>query len=136
MGDYTRDVYEKKKADLLMERDRLEVAPVTASLANQRQRIQTLVDDWPKMTGDERKRMLALIFMEIRADHIDGKQLSVTFKPWPHWEPYVDAVLARKAATEPTGFVSTSERKTGVKHAEVVTARLVQDERGWLRLAG
>jgi hypothetical protein len=30
----------------------------------------------------------------------------------------------------------TSERKTGVKHAEVVTARLVQDERGWLRLAG
>jgi hypothetical protein len=31
---------------------------------------------------------------------------------------------------------STSERKTGVKHAEVVTARLVQDERGLLRLAG
>jgi hypothetical protein len=24
----------------------------------------------------------------------------------------------------------------GVKHADVVTARLVQDERGWLRLAG
>jgi len=24
----------------------------------------------------------------------------------------------------------------GVKHAEVVTAWLVQDERGWLRLAG
>ena len=23
----------------------------------------------------------------------------------------------------------------GVKHAEVITARLVQDERGWLRLA-
>lgn len=27
------------------------------------------------------------------------------------------------------------ERKTGVKRAEVVTPRLVQDERGWLRLA-
>ena len=52
-GDITRDVYEKRKADLLVERDRLEVAPVTASLAIQRQRIQTLVDDWPKMTGDE-----------------------------------------------------------------------------------
>jgi len=25
--------------------------------------------------------------------------------------------------------------RMGVKHAEVVTARLVQDERGWLRLA-
>jgi hypothetical protein len=24
----------------------------------------------------------------------------------------------------------------GVKRAEVITARLVQDERGWLRLAG
>jgi len=30
----------------------------------------------------------------------------------------------------------TSERKTVVKQAEVITARLVQDERGWLRLAG
>ena len=29
-----------------------------------------------------------------------------------------------------------TEWKTGVKHAEVVTARLAQDERGWLRLAG
>ena len=29
-----------------------------------------------------------------------------------------------------------SERKTGVKRAEVITARLVQDSRGWLRLAG
>ena len=28
------------------------------------------------------------------------------------------------------------KRKTGVKHAEVITARLVQDERGWLRRAG
>jgi hypothetical protein len=29
-----------------------------------------------------------------------------------------------------------SERKTGAKRAEVITLRLVQDERGWLRLAG
>jgi hypothetical protein len=29
-----------------------------------------------------------------------------------------------------------SERKTGVKHAEVITARVVQDARRWLRLAG
>src|SRR2546422_6956148 len=31
------------------------------------------------------------------------------------------------------GSELTSERKTGVKHAEVITARLVQNERGWLR---
>ena len=35
------------------------------------------------------------------------------------------------AAPAPTA----SERKTGVKRAEVITARLVQDERGWLRIA-
>jgi hypothetical protein len=29
-----------------------------------------------------------------------------------------------------------TERKTGVKRAEVIKARLLQDERGWLRLAG
>ena len=28
------------------------------------------------------------------------------------------------------------ERKTGINHAEAITARLVPDERGWLRLAG
>ena len=28
-----------------------------------------------------------------------------------------------------------TERKTGVKHAEVITVQLVQDARGWLRLA-
>ena len=59
------------------------------------------------------------------------------FRPKPIWEPYVEAVLARQRQEQDTLTpVTTSERKTGVKHAEVVTARLVQDERGWLRLAG
>ncbi len=31
---------------------------------------------------------------------------------------------------------ASTERKTGVKDAEVITAQLVQDERGWLQLAG
>jgi hypothetical protein len=35
-----------------------------------------------------------------------------------------------------TGLRAPTERKTGVKRADVITARLVQDERGWLRLAG
>jgi len=46
-------------------------------------------------TGDERKRMLQVTFGEIRANHVDGRLL-VTFKAVPHWEPYVEAVLARK----------------------------------------
>src|SRR5438093_12454398 len=48
-----------------------------------------------------------------------------------------NVVLAKKKATESASDpVSTSERKTGVKHAEVITTRLLQDEHGWLRLAG
>jgi hypothetical protein len=45
--------------------------------------------------------------------------VKVEFKPRPIREPLI-----------------TSERKTGVKRAEVITARLVQYERGWLRLTG
>ena len=48
--------------------------------------------------------------------------------PREGWRPYMKATL-----TAPRVL---SERKTGVKRAEVITARLVQDERGWLRLAG
>ena len=48
--------------------------------------------------------------------------------PREGWRPYMKATL-----TAPRVL---SERKTGVKHAEVITARLNQDERGWLRFAG
>jgi hypothetical protein len=49
----------------------------------------------------------------------------------------VEAVLARqRQGQDSPAPVTTSERKTGVKRAEVITARLVQDEGGWLRLAG
>jgi len=67
---------------------------------------------------------------------MDGK-LVVTFKPLPHFEPYVAAVLAKRAAAESgSNPVSTSERKTGLYVRDVETARLVRDERGWLRLVG
>ena len=63
--------------------------------------------------------------------------MNIEFRPKPIWEPYVEAVLARQRQEQATSpAVTSSERKTGVKHAEVITARLVQDERGWLRLAG
>jgi len=58
VGQYTREVYDRKRADLLIERDSLDVVPASVSLAIQRQRIQSVVDHWKEMTGDERKRML------------------------------------------------------------------------------
>lgn len=47
------------------------------------------------MTDEEKKRVLQMIFSEIRADHTaDG--LKTDFRPKPIWEPYVEAVLARQ----------------------------------------
>jgi hypothetical protein len=56
----------------------------------------------------------------------DGESKLVRREGW--WQPSLKAALE-------TPRVLT-ERKTGVKGAEVITARLVQEERGWLRLAG
>lgn len=46
-------------------------------------------------TDEEKKRVLQMIFTEIRADHTDDG-VKVEFKPRPIWEPYVEAVLARQ----------------------------------------
>jgi hypothetical protein len=136
LGDINKSEYVARRSDLFIEREQLEAQPAAASIALQRQRLESVVDDWPIMTDEEKKRVLQMLFSEIRADHTENG-LTIEFKAKPIWEPYVEAVLARQGQLvggPPT--VITSERKTGVKHAEVITARLVQDERGWLRLAG
>ena len=67
------------------------------------------------MTDEEKKRVLQMIFSEIRADHTaDG--LKIDFKPRAIWEPYLEAVLARqrqRQTSEDPPTVITSERKTG-----------------------
>jgi hypothetical protein len=88
--------------------------------------LSTLVDDWSLLASDERKALVAEIFEEITASELG----IVGFLPREAWKPYLLAVVPIEAAKVPT------ERKTGVKHAEVVTVRLARDERGWLRLAG
>src|SRR3989442_336761 len=135
-GDLSKSECLARRSALFIERDRLEAQPAGASIALQRQRLQSVVDDWPIMTDEEKKRVLQMIFSEIRADHT-ANGLSIGLKAKAIWEPYVEAVLARQRqvlSDPPT--VITSERKTGVKDAEVITVRLLQDERGWLRLAG
>ena len=126
--------YRNRKNDLLIERDQLEAEPAAASIAPQRQRIESIVEDWSVMTDEEKKRVLQMIFSEIRADQTEDG-LKIEFRPKPIWEPHLEAVLARqKQAPDRSGAVTTSERKTG--DAEVITTRLVQDERGWLQLGG
>ena len=73
----------------------------------------------------------------VGADFTEDQLQHPLTKALPHLEPYVEAVLARRRRqNRGSDPVSRSERKTGVKHTEVVTSQLVQDERGWLRLAG
>ena len=66
---------------------------------------------------EEKKRILQMIFSEIRADHtVDG--LKIEFRPKPIWEPYVEAVLARQRQDQAASpAVTTSERKTGLLRA-------------------
>ncbi len=63
--------------------------------------------------------------------HIGAIKWTATPLPRNHaqlWEQWPIVTASRVTVTR--------ERKTGVKHAEVVTTRLVRDERGWLGLAG
>ena len=67
--------------------------------------------------------MLQMIVSEIDADHIvDG--LKIEFRPRPVWEPYVEAVLARKRqGLDAPATVTTSERKTRFELATPSLAR-------------
>jgi hypothetical protein len=101
----------------------------------QRQQLKSVVDDWSAMTDEEKKRVLQMIFSEIRADHTVDR-LKIEFRPKPIWEPYVEAVLARQRQEQAASpAVTTAERKTGLYVPNVETNRLIRDERGWLRLA-
>ena len=74
------------------------------------------------MTIDQRKAMLAAIFdyIKVSADGIDH------LEPCEDWRPYVIAAI-------PQPVPVPTERKTGLYLRDVETARLVRDERGWLR---
>jgi hypothetical protein len=63
------DVRRFRNNELLIERNQLDAQPASASVALQRQRIESVIDDWSVMTDDERKQVIQLIFAEIRAEH-------------------------------------------------------------------
>lgn len=65
LGDLTRTEYLARKNALRIERDQLEAQPAAASIALQRQQLQSVVDDWSIMTDEEKKRVLQIIFSEV-----------------------------------------------------------------------
>jgi DNA invertase Pin-like site-specific DNA recombinase len=113
MGDISKTDYVSRKNELLIERNQLDAQPAAASVALQRQRIESVIDDWSVMTDDERKQVIQMIFAEIRADHTsDG--LKVEFKARAAWEPYIEAVLAtQRQAPKDLAPVITSVARRG-----------------------
>jgi hypothetical protein len=67
--DLTKNEYLARRSDLFIERDQVEAQPAGASIALQRQRLQSVVDDWPIMTDEEKKRVLQKLFRDPRRSH-------------------------------------------------------------------
>ncbi|HAF10228.1 MAG TPA: hypothetical protein DCK98_09130 [Chloroflexi bacterium] len=99
----------------------------SSTLEGQQKALAGFIDAWPEMTIEERKRVVAAVFQEIRANE-DGIS---RFLPRDDWKRFVTAVVGVLSA--PRGV---TERKTGLKALDVETVQLLQDSRGWLRLAG
>ena len=86
----------------------------------------SLVDGWDGMNAHQRKRLLGSVSEGIVIQ--DGAVSEMT--PKEGWRPFL-----RGALPSPRVLTGLTERKTGLYVPDVETARLVQDERGWLRLA-
>src|SRR2546422_10960242 len=71
---------------------------------------------------------------EVPSDDVRAHRVSDPSLRWRSLYARADAVYRRAETRIPEE--KCPERKTGARHAEVITARLIQDERGWLRLAG
>jgi hypothetical protein len=60
------------------------------TFVRQRTALRSLVDDWPEMNADQRKRVLATIF-----DEIVGSEDAIEFTPREGWRPYLKAALSK-----------------------------------------
>ena len=83
---------------------------------------------WPARAVVRAAAGLAAIFDSVTASAEGVDRL----EPCEERRPYILAAIPKPVAV----LRAPTERKTGVKHAEVVTRRLVQDTRGWLRITG
>ncbi len=115
-GGIPLEEYGQRCQELRLLRDQLALEPRAGSIAAKRDQLRSVVEDWPRLTDDER-----LFFVEIRARYSRRQGLTVAFKVRAEWEPYVEAVLARQAerpAAAEVQPVTTSERETGLEPAK------------------
>jgi len=127
LGDITRVEYLRRRDALLADRQAIETP--TDTLAEQGAILRTLVDDWDDYGIDGRRELIASVLERIIVQP-DG---SLELVPREGWKRFVRAAIGTARLLPPRGV--PSERKTGLYGAHVVTTRLAQDGRGWLRLA-
>ncbi len=158
---WTKEMAQAEVAELRKDLVELELPPPTQdSIVSLNVRFHDFLQVWDRATGEQRHALAKSVFERIE---VDDRQVSAIVprhgwlplfeEMYARWTPTVPAAPSpsavkasspamprgsptKKAAASTKSKTAASERKTGVKHAEVVTARLVQDERGWLRLAG
>ena len=118
LGDISNEQFLAERSRLLAEIERVRAdASLPTEVADLPAQLGQLVTYWDSLDPAERGRVLETIFESLE---LDSRRI-VAATPRAGWVDYFERVFL--------------ERKTGVKHAEVVTARLVLDERGWLRIA-
>ena len=108
LGRIDRATYDARSIEVAEQTKALSAERPVPLFSRQRQVVSTIVDDWEVMSPDERKRLVALVFVEIHA----GAELGVErLRPHDDWLPYMQAVIGdgTSAPLERWG----SERKTG-----------------------
>ena len=112
LGRIERADYDARSAELDRRRAELEAERPEPVLVRQRTLLRSLVDEWAELSVDERRRLVELVFAEIRAD---GEGIA-ELVPHEEWRPYMRAVV-------PAHDRVVAERKTGLEPATLTLAR-------------
>ena len=112
LGDLELEEYVRRRDALQADIEAAEHGPRPA-LEGQQRFLGTLLDEWPELTTEERKRLFAFVFEEIHAD-VAGV---TKFRATEDWRPYMRTSLAA------LGNGGVSERKTGLEPATLTLAR-------------
>ena len=144
-GRVSEERYDAEQVRLDADIAALDATPRLPDIAKQRETLKTLVDDWPAMTIEERKRLVGLVFQEIHADHEAGG--ISRFMARPEWRPYMRTavgVLTRLPVTipndnEPARVGNVSGRRVSNPRPRTWQARALPTEllpRGVQRIIG
>ena len=86
-GHLKKADFEERIAELGSEQHLLDFAPKPSRIAEQRDRLRSIVQDWTKMDDEEQQRLLRFVFRGICASYDRKTGLSMSFDVRPEWQP-------------------------------------------------